>query len=110
MPFSQNSSLRSRSMMVFSLAGTQSRITRQLYRPCTKKPPPVGEEVGKHAVRQADPCACGLTADTYIFPPAAWVRAFRIASGLFMMCMKLLLPIMDKSGKLIAMRNRAYSA
>jgi hypothetical protein len=43
----------------------------------------------------------------YIFPPAAFVRAFRIASGLFMMFMKLCFPIMDRSGKLTAMRNRA---
>jgi len=45
-----------------------------------------------------------------IFPPAACVRALRIASGLFMMFMKLFFPIMDRSGKLMAMRNRAYSA
>jgi len=43
----------------------------------------------------------------YSFPPTACVNALRIASGLFMMFMKLLLPIMDRSGKLIAMRNRA---
>lgn len=46
----------------------------------------------------------------FALPPATWTSALRIASGAFMMFMKLFLPIIDRSGKLVAMRNRAYSA
>ena len=43
-------------------------------------------------------------------PPTVSASAVRMASGAFMMFMKLFAPIMDRSGKEMAMRKRAYSA
>lgn len=76
---------------------------------CERSPPAAvarregggGNLVSRDAVRQ---CYQPLLST---WPPAASVRAVSMALGAHMMDAKLLLPIIDRSGKLIAIRNSA---